>query len=95
MRISSRGAQKFPGNSLFQIFLFFFSLFPLTPGKKGVILRGGGIIIPGWSVHYIKHEDTILSGLWAVIFSHFHSTLHTVVVAGQNASARVMFIGFS
>ena len=32
------------------------------------------IIIPGWSMHYIKHEYTILSGLWAVIFSHFHST---------------------
>ena len=37
---------------------------------------GGGTksIIPGWSMHCIKHEYTILSGLWAVIFSHFHST---------------------
>ena len=40
MRISSPGTQKFPGNSLFQLFLKF-PLFPFIPGKKGVILGGG------------------------------------------------------
>ena len=39
------------------------------------LFRGGTkIIIPGWSMHYVKHKYTILSGLWAAIFSYFHAT---------------------
>ena len=73
MRISSPETQKFPGNSLFQLpknFPYFLSF----QEKRRHFGGGTKIIIPGWSMHYIKHEYTILSGLWAVIFSHFHST---------------------
>ena len=74
MRISSPGTQDFPGNSLFQLFLQVSPISSHSRKKRRHFGGGTKIIIPGWSMHYIKHEYTILSGLWAVIFSHFHST---------------------
>ena len=73
MRISSPGTQKNPGNSPFQLLL---KCLPISSysRKKGVILGGAQNTIPGWSMHYIKHECTTRSGLWAAIFSYFHST---------------------
>ena len=91
MRISSPGTQIFPGNSLFQLFLFSPHISSYSRKKRRL---GGGTknILPGWSMHYIKHKYKVRSDLWAVIFSRFHSA---VVVAGQTASAWVMLMGFS
>ena len=56
------------------------SAFPKIPphflirGKRRYF-KGDKIIIPGWSMYYIKYNNRIRSGLWALIFSHFHSTL--------------------
>lgn len=80
MRISS------PGNSIFQLLLKLVRRSSHSR-KKAPFWGGQQIIIPRWSMH-MKHEYTIRSGLWAVIISHFH-------LAGQNASAWVMSIGFS
>ena len=86
MRISSPGTQFFR-----EIAFFSFSisppLFPLIQGKNGVIWGGDKIIIPGWSTYYIKHKYTIRSGLWAVIFSHFYSTLFYLIQSAVVAVA--------
>ena len=67
---------KISGKQAFSAFPKIFPYFLSFQEKKESFGGGTKIIIPGWSMHYIKHEYlyTILSGLWAVIFSHFHST---------------------
>ena len=52
--------------------------FFLSQERKKASFAGTKNIIPGWSMYYIKHTYTIRSGLWAVIFSHFHSTLYPI-----------------
>ena len=53
MRISSPGTQIFPGNSLFQLFL---KISPVSSHsrKKASFWGGTQIIIPGWSMPYIR-----------------------------------------
>ena len=65
---------KISGKQPFSAFPKNFPYFLSFQEKKASFWGGTKIIIPGWSMLYIKHEYTILSGLWAVIFSHFHST---------------------
>ena len=67
---------KISGKQPFSAFPKIFPYFLSFQEKKASFWGGTKIIIPGWSMHYIKHEYsyTIRSGLWAVIFSHFHCT---------------------
>ena len=65
---------KKSGKQPFSAFLKMFPYFLSLQEEQASFGGGGGIITPGWSMHYIQQEYTIRSGLWAVIFSPFHST---------------------
>ena len=66
---------KISGKQPFSAFPKKFPYFLSFQEKKASFWGGGTkIIISGWSMHYIKDEYTILSGLWAVIFTPHSSS---------------------
>ena len=77
VRISSPGSQNFRETAFFRFSIFCPHFLSFEEKRR----RFGGEqknIIPWCSMYYIKHKYTIRSGLWPVVFSPFHSTLHLI-----------------
>ena len=84
MRIYSPRNRKFPANSLFQLFLNFFPLFPLIRGENGVILGRDKIISSPGS--HVLHEAQLYDS-FRLFGSHFQSfSLYIAVAVAFTAS---------
>ena len=95
MRISSPGTK----NKIRETAFFSFSkkkTVSLIRDQKRLHFGGEHKASLGWSMHYFKYQYTIRSGLWVVIFSHFHSIVY-LIQSSSSCLTRYLssiFIGF-
>ena len=95
MRIFSPITHFFPGNSLFQLFQIFSSISSHSSKKKTSCGGGTKIIIPGWSMFWIKHKYSVQAfrESFSVVFTLQFTWYRDVAIVAHDESALAMLIG--